>query len=157
MKQLFCKGSSFHCKRVFYSVVLVSACMIHTSFVNADTLSPELPERYERAQSNSALIKPDALGTDPWNPNRFIRVRLQQPYTNLYAGLTVIPFALSRSAFVSIQVYTLQGHHVAELLNQRLLRGEHKLFIQHSAVGTTSMMVTMQADNVEKQITMIPW
>ena len=61
---------------------------------------------------------------------------LQQNYPNPFNRVTNIPFSISHSSLVQVNIYDISGRHVKELVNSLFTQGDH--VVQWNASGLPS-------------------
>ena len=76
---------------------------------------------------------------------QIVEFRLNSIYPNPFNPNTTIPFALPEEGHVKISVYNLQGHEIAELVNQVFNAGDHIINWDGSELSSGVYLINMQS------------
>lgn len=91
-----------------------------------------------------------ATGLGALEPETGGQFRLQQNYPNPYSGETTIPFNLTNPSDIKIGLFDLSGKKIAEISQQGLGAGDHKIRINTAQLGISSANYIYQLE-VENQ------
>lgn len=75
-------------------------------------------------------------------------IALEQNYPNPFNPMTTIPFTLSRSSRVSLQIFNLQGRHVCTLLENRLAPGRYEISFDGGQFASGVYIYRLRADQL---------
>ncbi|MBT3227661.1 MAG: T9SS type A sorting domain-containing protein [Candidatus Marinimicrobia bacterium] len=84
----------------------------------------------------------DSRGTNINSPHDF---SLEQNFPNPFNGTTLIKFRLGEVDRIRLNVYSLSGQHVAELINQSYTKGEHSIRWNPQNISSGVYMIQLRS------------
>lgn len=93
---------------------------------------------------NQATSVEDHLSGPPTTPTIY---KLSQNYPNPFNATTSICFALAKPGTVKIDLYSILGQHVAELLNENKSAGEHTIQFDSNNLSSGIYLYRMRVGN----------
>lgn len=100
---------------------------LHVDFLNQSQNilgSVEVVLSYNPSDSADTVILNDKTAIDQY-PVKINRFQLGENYPNPFNPVTSIPFDLSQSAFVQLDIFDIQGKHIQTLIKENYSAGSH--------------------------------
>ncbi|MBT4034267.1 MAG: T9SS type A sorting domain-containing protein [Candidatus Marinimicrobia bacterium] len=121
------------------------------NYNSADTLLQAWPNTTHQIDFNlSPLVSIDEHG--PVIPEQ---VKLKQNYPNPFNASTVIQFGLPEVMSISIDVFKLDGGHIANVLGKKMTAGNHEISWNAGSVPSGIYVYTIQAGEIKLSRKMI--
>ena len=104
--------------------------------------------------NKSFLFYPDTTTSVEKNSS-LINFRLFQNYPNPFNPVTTIKYIITKSGFVSLKIFDLQGEEVIELVNKYQIAGEYEFRLDASNLSSGIYIYKLQSDDYEQSKKML--